>query len=77
LEGGDDTASNNGIQKRDTGLNEASRTYNVPKAILKRRVDGGNIDVVNHVQAYGRSTDLPKEIEDELSKYVLLLEERF
>jgi hypothetical protein len=61
----------------DTDLNAASRTYNDPKATLKRRVDGGNINVVNHVQAFGRSIDLPKETEDELSKHVLHLEERF
>jgi hypothetical protein len=47
------------------------------KATLKRRVDGGNINAFYHDQAFGRSVDLLKEIEDELSKHVLLLEERF
>jgi hypothetical protein len=60
-----------------TGLNAASITYNVPKATLKRRVDGSNINALNHIQTSGRSIDLPKDIEDELLKHVLLLEERF
>jgi hypothetical protein len=47
------------------------------KATLKRRVDGGIINAFNHVQAFGRSVDLSQEIADELSKHVLLLEERF
>jgi hypothetical protein len=45
----------------DMSLNAASRTYNVPKATFKRRIDGGNINAVNHVQAFERSIDLPKE----------------
>jgi hypothetical protein len=59
------------------GLNVASRAYDAPKANFKRRFDGRNIIVIDHVQAFGRSTDLPKEMEDEIAKHVLLLEERF
>lgn len=59
------------------GEMRSNASSNVPKATLKRRVYGGNINAVNRVQAFGRFTDLPKEIQDELSKHVLLLEETF
>jgi hypothetical protein len=32
----------------DMGLNFAARTYNVPKATLKRRIDVTNINAVGH-----------------------------
>ncbi|XP_069705674.1 uncharacterized protein [Periplaneta americana] len=61
----------------DQGLNAAAKTYNVPKATLKRRLDGTNVNAIHHIQAFGRTLDLPKALEDELAKHVLLLEERF
>lgn len=41
----------------DMRLNAASRTYNVPKVILQIRAHSGNINAVNHDQAFGRCTD--------------------
>jgi hypothetical protein len=58
----------------DVGLNAASRTYGVPKATLKTRTDGGSINAVNRVQAFGRSIDIRKKHVDDLSKHVLLLD---
>jgi hypothetical protein len=59
----------------DMGLNCAARTYIVPKATLKRRIDGTNINAVGHKQLFGRTADLPEEVENDLVSHVLLLEE--
>ena len=48
----------------DMGLNCAARTYSVPKATMKRRIDGVNINVIESKQSFGRSVDLPDEIEN-------------
>ena len=60
----------------DMGLNCAARPYSVPKATLKRRIDGTNINAVGHTQLFGRTADLPEEVETDLVNHVLLLEER-
>jgi hypothetical protein len=56
-----------------TSLNAVSRTYDSSK----RRLDVVNMHVTEHIQAFRSSIDFPKEMEDELSKRQLLLEERF
>lgn len=61
----------------DMGLNEAARTYQVPKATLSRHLNGNNIKAIEHTQHFGRGADLPQEIEDDLVQHILLLEERF
>jgi hypothetical protein len=50
----------------DTGLNAPSGTHNVPNASLKRQAVGVNINAVNRVLPFGRSTDIPKEAENDL-----------
>jgi hypothetical protein len=46
----------------DMRLNCAARTYIVPKATLKRRIDGTNINAVGHKQLLGRTADLLKKL---------------
>jgi hypothetical protein len=58
----------------DMGLNCAARPYSVQKANLKRRIDGTNVNTVGHKQLFGRTADLPKEVETDLVNHVLLLE---
>jgi hypothetical protein len=48
----------------------------VPKATLKRRIDGTNINAVGHKQLFGRTADLPEEVETDLVNHVLQLEKR-
>jgi hypothetical protein len=61
----------------DMGLNAVARTYVVPKATLKRRIDGKNKNAIEHTQNFGRQCYLPKELEDELVQHILSLEESF
>jgi hypothetical protein len=37
--------------KGNMGINAAFRMFNVPEATLRRRVHGGTINALNHVQA--------------------------
>lgn len=46
------------VQKWGHGLNCAACTYNVPKATLKRRIDGVNVKALEHKRSFGRSIDL-------------------
>jgi hypothetical protein len=46
----------------DMGLNCAARPYSVPKATLKRRIYGTNINAVEHKQLFGRTVDVPEEV---------------
>jgi hypothetical protein len=59
----------------DMGLNCAARTYSVPKAALKSRTDGTNINAVGHKQLFGPTADLPEEVETALVNHLLQLEE--
>jgi hypothetical protein len=56
----------------DMGLKAAARTYDVPKAMLKRRIDEKNKNATEHTQNFGRQCDLPKELEDELVRQFCL-----
>lgn len=58
------------------GLNAAARAYNVPKATLKRRLDGKNKYAVGSLKKFGRSQDLPPEIENQLVEHILELERK-
>jgi hypothetical protein len=60
----------------DMGLNCAAGTCSVPKATLKRLIDGTNINAVGHKQLFGRTAGLPEEVETDLVSHVLLFEER-
>lgn len=62
------------FQNGEVGLNEVARFYNVPKATLKRRLDNKNKHVQGSIKKFGRTTDLPPEVEDEIVKHVLNLE---
>ncbi|KOB68546.1 Uncharacterized protein OBRU01_10905 [Operophtera brumata] len=62
------------VRKQNVGLNEVSRIYGVPKATLKRRLDGVSQKAKEHVQIPGSESDLPPELENELCKHVLEME---
>ena len=42
----------------DTVLDTAAQTYIEPKATVKRRTDGSNINAAGHKQLFGRVADL-------------------
>ena len=48
------------VRKGEVGLNEASRTYGIPKATLKRRLDGGNKHAKESKKLSGHPTYLPE-----------------
>ncbi|XP_048516320.1 MFS-type transporter clz9-like isoform X2 [Athalia rosae] len=58
------------------GLNECARMYNIPKATLKRHLENRNLRANDRVKILGRTTFLPKELEDELEAIILIFEER-
>lgn len=62
------------VRKKRVGLNEASRMYGVPKATLKRRIDGANQKAREHVKIVGSEGDLPPELETELCNHILEME---
>ncbi|CAH1995185.1 unnamed protein product [Acanthoscelides obtectus] len=64
----------NAYENNVAGLNEIARRYKVPKATLKRRIDDTNKNVHGCEKKFGRSTDLPLEIENEIVNHVLELE---
>ena len=63
------------LKNGDMGLNAAARTYNVPKATLKRHFDGKNTYAVDGKKVVGSLSDLPAEVEEEIVNHVLKLEE--
>ena len=65
------------LRNGDMGLNASSKAYGVPKATLKRHLLNQNVHANDEVKSHGRSTDLPREIEDELVQHILRLEEMF
>ena len=60
----------------DYGLNECSRVYGVPKAIIKRYADEKNF-VSNNVKAFGRPPIFSPHMEKIISEHILHLEECF
>ncbi|CAM1303124.1 Uncharacterised protein r2_g1311 [Pycnogonum litorale] len=62
------------IRQDAIGLNAASRRYNIPKATLKRHLDGKNQHAVEDSKQFGRPTDLSKELEDELTEHIMNME---
>ena len=63
------------VRNGDMGVNEAARTYSVPRATLQRHLAGKNCFAVEHKKIVGSIADLPTEIEQELVSHVLKLEE--
>jgi hypothetical protein len=49
----------------DMALNCAARNYSVQKGTLKRRIDGTNLNAVGHKKLFGRTADLPEEVEND------------
>lgn len=62
------------VRSKSAGLNEASRMYGVPKATLKRRLDGKNKKAVEETQIIGSESDLPALLETELFNYIVEME---
>jgi hypothetical protein len=65
------------VRNGDMGVNEAARTYDVPRATLQRRVKGKNSFAVEHKKIIGSTSDVPEEVEQELVSHVLKVEEFF
>ena len=63
------------VRNGDMGVNEAARTYDVPRATLHRRLKGTNCFAVEHKKIIGSTGDLPEEVEQELVSHVIKLEE--
>ena len=62
------------IRNGDAGLNSVARTHGVPKATLKRHLDGGNKYANGSTKLSGRPQTLPPELETTLVKYILDME---
>ena len=67
------TAHRNG----DMGLNECARPFKVPKAKLKRHLDGTNKYAKEDMKRLGRNQVLPPEVEEELLQHVIAMENMF
>lgn len=59
------------------GLNEICQMYNVPKPTFKRHLTSSNVKANQGVKASGRCTIFSAEIEEQLEKQILKLEECF
>ncbi|KAB0801682.1 hypothetical protein PPYR_03868 [Photinus pyralis] len=56
------------------GLNECCRQFNIPKPTFKRHLNSKNRKANEHIQHIGRLTVFTSEIEEELTQYLLKLE---
>ena len=65
------------VKDSKMGYLKASKTYNVPKTTLIRRVQGKN-KIAKGVNKFlgNKESILPKNIEDELYSYIISMEER-
>jgi len=61
------------VRNSDTELNAASRKYSVPKASLKRHLDGNNYFAVVNTHIISSVGDVPQHVEEELINHVLQL----
>ena len=59
------------------GLNRAAKNYNVPKATLKRHLDKVNKYAKDGEKHLGRPSDLPEDIEQQLTEHIMHMEARF
>ena len=64
------------VRSGELGLREAARVYSLPTTTLKRRLDGGNKIATGSTKKDGRPTVLPDQLEEELAKHILTMEER-
>ena len=60
----------------DMGLNQCAKQYGVPKATLKRHLDGKNKTTNGH-KKLGRRTILTSDLEEQLHDLIIDLEGRF
>ncbi|KAJ8968086.1 hypothetical protein NQ314_002471 [Rhamnusium bicolor] len=65
----------NAVRSATLGLNEAGRRYNVPKATLRRHMNGQNKGRPL-VKSFGRTPVFTKAMEKELESHILKFEER-
>ena len=63
------------VRNGDMGLNAAAKQYSVPKATLKRHLDGKNWFAVEKTKVIGSVSDIPPEVEKEICQHVMKLEE--
>lgn len=64
------------VQSKRMGYLKASICYNVPKSTLERRAKGQNKTLVGASKGLGRfKTTLPAELEQELTQYIIKMEE--
>jgi len=64
------------VRNSDAGLNAASRKYSVPRATLKRHIDGKNYFAVENTQVISSVIEIPPHVEGELVNHILQLERR-
>ncbi|KAK9737980.1 CENP-B N-terminal DNA-binding domain [Popillia japonica] len=57
------------------GLNECAKVYHIPKATLKRHIENKNKIANASTKKFGKGTILPKDVEEELVKHIIKLEE--
>ncbi|XP_018573656.1 uncharacterized protein LOC108912761 [Anoplophora glabripennis] len=57
------------------GLNECAKVYHIPKATLKRHIENKNKIANAGTKKFGKGTILPKDVEEELVKHIIKLEE--
>lgn len=62
------------MRSKARNLNKMARKFNVPKATLKRKVDDRNKIARGRKKKFGRYTNLPPEIEEEIIDHILTLE---
>ena len=61
----------------DMGLNASEKAYGVPKATLKRHLDGSNKHANGEIKKLGRQQVLPLHEEEELVKHLVAMENMF
>ena len=61
----------------DMGLNASAKAYGVPKATLKRHLDGSNKHANEEIKKLGRQQVLPLHVEEELVKHLVAMENMF
>lgn len=59
----------------DMGLNQCAKIYGVPKATLKRHLDGKNTYANEEHKFFGKGTTFSPEMETELASHILKFEE--
>ena len=61
----------------DMGLNASAKAYGVPKATLKRHLNGSNKHANGEIKKLGRQQVLPLHVEEELVKHPVAMDNMF